>query len=649
MSRRHFEPTKEQQYVIDVNDGSFLVIAPPGSGKTTVLTERVARLVGKDTELFRVLALTFTNKASINMKSRLFDVVGEHSERVTCCTFHAFCRSVLSSYGDDVGFVANTSIYENGSDQLGALHRGLLDDGILHEADEPDGKLLRKLWIEIGKLKRRLVPPEEVPKATVLDGIPLGVAYAAYDRTLRLYNAYDFDDLIFGTYRLLASAPRIAAHYRRMYKYVVIDEAQDTNAAQYGVLQMLCGDAHRNVMLVADADQSIFQFQGATTDNLLRFEQDFSAKRVAMSQNFRCAQTIVEVANRLIEKNPKRITAGEVMTAGVLAKGDVTATSYPNEAAEARAVCALVSRLFKSGLEAEWVYADESRSLDPEDVCILGRTRYALDGVLSELAANNIPYQFSTGRKRLFETAHFRGLDAAFRHILNPKDQLARRALFEIIRERARKLGIDEKSLGADLLRSVISHATYPASAILAPMARLLVDPSALDAAIDGIVEAARGASVEDERERALIGTDAGALSRWWEQFSRRTPKAEWTIGGFLADLALLNRSGLDGPGVRVLTIHAAKGLEFRATILVGMNEDTFPDYRSVGSAEELAEERRNAYVALTRAERMVHLTRPRSRVMPWGDSRIQRPSRFLQEAGIVMRDIDDTGRRTSG
>jgi DNA helicase-2/ATP-dependent DNA helicase PcrA len=638
--KRPFEPTKKQDDIIRLDGGAFLVIAPPGSGKTTVLTERVARLVASPTELFRVLALTFTNKASATMRNRLFEAVGEHSERVTACTFHAFCLDVLRSYGDEVGFFANTSIYENEGDQIAALHRGLVDDGLLRDAESPDIKMLRRLLASVGKLKRDLRSPDDVSKTLEDRGIPLRAAYAAYERTLRLYNAVDFDDLIVFAFRLFATVPRVAAHYRRMYRYVVIDEAQDTTPAQYAVLRTLCGESHRNVMLVADADQSIFQFAGATTENLISFESDFTATRVAMTQNFRCAETIVKSANLLIQKNPKRVTTGEAMTAALLAPGHVAACSYANEAAEARGICASISKLLNKGLDASWVYSDESTALALEDICVLGRTRYALESVLSELSNQKIAYQFSTGRKGLFETLAFRAFDSALRYVHNPKDILAQRALLDLTQSGETPVKIQIKDAEANLLLFLTLHAPKIISTIYAPLVELSKDVSALGTTIAATVAAARTVKVDDEHERAMLLADAAALSSRWDTFSRRTPQVERTIGGFLSDLALTTRSGVDGPGVRVLTIHAAKGSEFRAIFLAGMNEETFPDYRSSESADDIAEERRNAYVAITRAERVLRMTRPRTRLMPWGEEKTMRASRFITEAGVKMVDV---------
>lgn len=639
MIRKRFEPTKQQQAIMDLDGGSFLVIAPPGSGKTTVLTERVARLVANPSDTFRVLALTFTNKASANMRNRLFEAVGEHSERVTACTFHAFCLDVLRNYGDEVAVPSNVSIYENDGDQIAALHRGLVDDGLIADSDDAETvKLLRHLHAHIGKLKRKLINAVDIAKVVEERGVPVRAAYAAYDRTLRLYNALDFDDLIFFAFRLFTTAPRIASHYRRMYRYIVVDEAQDTSSAQYGVLRALCGDSHRNVMLVADADQSIFQFAGATMENLTTFEREFAATRVSLTQNFRCADSIARSANKLIEKNPKRITTGDIMTSALLASGSVGASSYADENTEARAVSAIVAQLLSNGLDLSWVYSDESTAVEPEDICILGRSRYALEGVLAELTAHKILYQFSTGRKGLFETVAFRAFDSVLRHAQNPKDVLARRALLNLIPEDPNRLTSDDGPPGG-LLPMVVADAFEPARTILAPTLGLLQDVTALNAVITDVVAAARTVVVANEQQRAMVLADAATLATRWEHFFRRTPQAERTISGFLSDLALTTRSGVEGPGVRVLTIHAAKGLEFRAVILVGMNEDSFPDYRSTSSNDNLAEERRNAYVAITRAERMLRLTRPRSRMMPWGEAKRQHASRFLLEAGIVMHD----------
>jgi DNA helicase-2/ATP-dependent DNA helicase PcrA len=630
--KRSVVPTREQKELIDLNDGCFLIIAPPGSGKTTVLTERVVRLVSNPADTFRVLGITFTNKAANNMRARLYEAVGEHSSRVTACTIHAFCLDALRNYGEQIGVPANLSIYENDADRMGALHRGLVEEGIYSETTQIDTKLLGRLLHEIGTMKRSLVPPEEAPQ-TVEEGlVPLHIAYAAYDRTLRQFGALDFDDILFFAFRLFSQVDSVAKQYRRVYKYIVVDEAQDTNTSQYEVLRALCGTSHRNVMLVADADQSIFRFAGATTKNLLRFEAEFSAKRRGLSQNFRCAERIVTAANALIGHNPGRITAGAKMTSAILASGHVVATSYGSEAAEAEATLGIVDTLLQ-GLDPAWCYSGETTTMTPEDICILGRSRYVLVEVLAALERTSRPFQFSAGRDSLFESQVFACFEAALRLVHNPADALARGALTRC--STASTLAVH----GAGTLESLLGSLLNWRANVLRPLLTLQKDPSALNDTLREIVARTRVADIPDEGERATTLADAIALETRWAEV-RRSLGTDATVGRFLSDLALAGRGGIDGPGIRVLTIHAAKSVEFRAVILVGMNEGNFPDYRS-HSAEEIADERRNAYVAITRAERALYLSRPRIRMMPWGDPKAQRSSRFLVEAGIVMADSE--------
>jgi DNA helicase-2/ATP-dependent DNA helicase PcrA len=630
--KRPVVPTEEQQDLIGLNEGCFLVIAPPGSGKTTVLTERVARLVSNPGDTFRVLAITFTNKAASNMRARLFDTVGQHSSRVTACTIHSFCLEALRNYGEQIGVPANPSIYENEADRLNALHQGLVDEGISSETAELDPRGLGRILQKIGTLKRSLISPEEAPQTLEEGIVPLHLAYTAYDRTLRLFGALDFDDILFLAFRLFSTVERVAKHYRRIYKYIVVDEAQDTNTAQYEVLRALCGPDHRNIMLVADADQSIFRFAGATTKNLLRFETELGAQRRGLSQNFRCAQKIVAAANTLIAHNPGRITAGVEMTSAVLAAGHIVGSSYRHEAAEAEAAMGIVDNLLRVGLEPAWCHAGETTALEPEDICILGRSRYVLEALLSALERNGRPYQFSAGRDSLFESPFFACFEAALRLVHNPADALARATLAKAA-DSASPL-----SVSGTTLESLVRRLPSWRSLALLPLVGVESEPARLGEAIAATIEGVRAATIESEDERATILADANALEKRWSDF-QKVLGVDASVGRFLSDLALAGRGGLDGPGIRVLTIHAAKGLEFRAVVLVGMNEGSFPDYRS-RSAEEIADERRNAYVAITRAERALFMSRPRIRLTPWGEPKSQKVSRFVAEAGLTLVDV---------
>lgn len=249
-----FSPTDRQKALIELATGPHLVTAPPGSGKTQVLTHRIVRILERDPEAtFRILALTFTTKAAETLRSRIKDRLGEVASRVTACTFHSFCMDVLQHYGNPVNFAHDTTVYEVDEQRLEVLARALTEEGM----PVPDKKDLRALLDRIGTYKRDLRGPGAVTDREE------AAAYESYNRLLQRYHACDFDDLLERTWRLLIELPQVARHYRRRFPHIMVDEAQDTSRAQYEILRTICGEEHRNVMLVADVDQFIYRFAGA--------------------------------------------------------------------------------------------------------------------------------------------------------------------------------------------------------------------------------------------------------------------------------------------------------------------------------------------------------------------------------------------------
>lgn len=637
-----FTPTPEQASVIALSEGAHLVTAPPGSGKTQVLTQRIVRLLQESHgQSYRILALTFTTKAAENMRSRIEAEAGDEWRRVTTATFHSFCLDVIQHYGEHIEILGDLTIYENEDDRIEALARGLSDEGILVGRADDDLKSLRRLLQQIGRLKRDLVPPSAVQMEPDEQELArLDVAYAAYDRTLRLYNAVDFDDLLGLAYRLFIESPRVARHYRRLYRYILVDEAQDTSRAQYEVLRALCGSEHRNIMLVADADQYIYRFAGASDEFLMRFIRDFEADSHHLSLNFRCAESIVTGANALIQHNRERLAAGSFMQSESKAQGLVTAAAYTDETAEAHGVVDLVQELLAKGLCREWLHPTEPLEIQPSEIAILGRNRYLLTSVSGELARRGIPCRFSTTESELFESSLFQTIYYALRTLLNPRDLLSRRNLLAAARlANGTAEGVFGEPLQATFtsLQSLVPHSRElfdlfaQASYETQPLARLISQVQEMAQRISEVQS--------DETLKALELDDLKNFKERWRTYRQRTEESERALQGFLGELSLSSRATVEGSGVHVLTVHAAKGLEYRAVVLVGMNEGSFPDFRSSRSPEGLAEERRNAYVAVTRASRRLHLTRPRARLMPWGDLKPQTPSRFLTEMKVSMED----------
>lgn len=620
-----FRPTSRQKELIEISDGPHLVTAPPGTGKTQVLTYRIVHLLEREpAATFRILALTFTTKAAETLRTRIRDRLGDLAERVHACNFHSFCLDVLQHYGDAVDFPHDTTVYEVDEQRLEVLARALVQDGL----PVPDKKDLRALLERIGVFKRDLRGPEAV------DDSDEAAAYEAYNGLLRDYHACDFDDLLERTWRLMVEQPHVAKHYRRMYRHILVDEAQDTSRAQYEILRAICGGDHRNVMLVADSDQFIYRFAGASSEWLDAFVADFGAARHSLFENFRCAKALIGAANRLVQNQPGRLPMA-LMTPAVPADGAVRAISFEDEEREAMGVADWVEELLTNGLDPSTLYASESPTVRSEDICILCRTRYSLEAVLSEFRQRRIEHLFSTGRT-LVETPEGKLVLQALKALQNPADRVARESILAAWVDGA----LDGDS--ADVSVPEFFTRLAAASPAAAPYANVLRTAggdvtSIVRELIRQVDQGSKLAQSTDEQRALALAVDASALAERWKQYSGHTSPTGRTIGGFLGEVALAGKSVIEGPGVRVLTVHVAKGLEFKAVAIVGMNEGTFPDYRNVNRKDDLADERRIAYVAVTRASRLLLLTRPRMRLMPWGDLRAQDESRFIADMGLTM------------
>lgn len=622
-----FTPTEAQRPLIELIEGCHLVQAPPGTGKTQVLTHRILHLLEREpTGTFRILALTFTTKAAENLRKRVRDGVGDVAERVNACTFHSFCMDALQHYGQYVSFPSDTTIYEADEDRLSVLARALSDEGL----PILDNAALKALLNQIGVEKRDLRPPEAI------EDPDLAIAYTAYNSLLRRFHACDFDDLMWLTWRLMTENPRIAKHYRRMYRYIMVDEAQDTSRAQYEILRAVCGDEHRNVMMVADSDQFIYRFAGANSKWLDAFVRDFSAQRYNLFENFRCGAAIVAAASRLVENQPGRLPKPAMVPAQA-APGKVEAWSFSSERDEAVAVANWVEALLVQGLDRTVLHPSEGVAVVAEDVCVMCRTRYALNEVLSEFERRNIPHLFSVGR-RLVETPEGLLVLQGLRVLRNESDAVTRR---RIVGEWAGSRAVaDIADLPTpDFLNRLATE--FPATA---PFVRILQEAGTsgpVGSIVHSLVEAVEtvgkdAQGTDDDRATALMA-DAATLRLRWNEYAGHTQPDARTVSGFLAELALAGKSVIEGGGVRVLTIHVAKGLEFRAVALVGMNEGVLPDYRNSSRPEDLADERRIAYVAVTRASRLLLLTRSRTRTMSWGATKAQTESRFVRDMGLTM------------
>lgn len=616
-TQRSIRLSSQQVSVVNHVDGPLLVVAGPGSGKTRVLTERIRSLLSNVPGHFRVLALTFTNKAADEMRERLADL-GDTRQRAFIGTLHSFCLDMLTERGKLVGVEGMPNIFEQFKDRKEILLNAIKEDPSLEEELDQvgDAKARGKRvdewlqgisWIKAHPITCAVV--EDELERRVLD---------AYDNGLRASNAYDFDDLLLLVYRLLSGNPKLAEFYQRLYKFVCIDEAQDLNEAQYAVICALCGDSFKNVMMVGDPKQSIYGFNTSSPEYMDRFKADFNAKEVGLTENFRSSKAVVEVARSL---DSNYLVAAQLPIQGLaeVIEGD-------DEADEAKRIVDSIQWLFDNG------HPDVEGDIEPSKCAILGRTRFALLAVEKALRERSIPFYKRLTANHENESEVVDDFQLALRVVANPRDRLHFAALAKKWKVAEPPSSIDTAQTLAAMASEAVSVAGR-AQAVVAAIASVLRNTARLD--LMPAFAVLRGyADTLEEGEKLTIYEDVEVFKQEWDQYLRSDSSSQ-TIAGFMSSKALGATQKASRDGVALLTVHSSKGLEFDVVFVAGMAQGSFPDYRST-SGKELLEERRNAFVAVTRSKRLLFLTYPRMRMMPWGDQRRQSPSQFLSEAGLI-------------
>ncbi|MEV1332909.1 DNA helicase PcrA [Micromonospora costi] len=626
----------------------LLIVAGAGSGKTRVLTHRIAYLLAaRDVHPGEIIAITFTNKAAGEMKERVAALVGPRARLMWVSTFHSACVRILRAEHEHAGLKSTFSIYDADDSRR-------LMQMVARELDlDPKRYPARGLAAQVSNLKNELVDPEAfAARAKGPNERALAEAYTLYQRRLREAHALDFDDLIMTTVHLLQSHPHVAETYRRRFRHVLVDEYQDTNHAQYVLIKELVsgteGLAPAELCVVGDADQSIYAFRGATIRNILEFERDFTdARTILLEQNYRSTQTILNAANAVIDRNtsrkPKRLWSDA--GAGERIVGYVADTEH----AEADWVAREIDRLVDAG---------ETR---PGDVAVFYRTN-AQSRVFEEVFIRvGLPYKV-VGGVRFYERKEVRDALAYLRAVVNDDDTVSLRRILNTPRrgigERAEACvealaSRDRISFGAALRRA------KEAPGISTRAANGIADFVAL---LDGARELAETGTPEEvlealltrsgyltELEESIDPQDAGRVDNLQELVSvarEYTERIEATgaegeratVAGFLEQVALVadaDQVPTDDPEhqgvVTLMTLHTAKGLEFPVVFLTGLEDGVFPHLRSLGDTRELEEERRLAYVGITRARQRLYLSRAVTR-SAWGQPAYNPPSRFLEE-----------------
>jgi len=672
--------TPSQEASVVHRGGPLLIVAGAGSGKTRVLTRRIAHLIATgDAAPWQILAITFTNKAADEMRRRVAELVGPRADRMWVSTFHSACVRILRAHGDRLGYKGSFTIYDDADSRR-------LVEIIARELDIDTKKLSpRSMLGQISQAKSRSQGPAAFRAAAVsIFDRRIADVYDLYQQRMLAANAMDFDDLLANAVRLFAEHPDILEHYRARFTHILIDEYQDTNAVQNALAVQLAG-GHRNIVVVGDSDQSVYRFRGADISNILDFEQAFpDATAITLDQNFRSTQTILDAANAVITNNVSRKPKSLWTDQGV---GEQIVRYRAEDEHD----------------EAEWVAHEivrlrAERSLRWGDVAVFYRTNAQSRALEEAMVRGEVPYKVVGGTK-FYDRKEVKDVLAYLRVLVNPDDEVSWRRIVNVPKRGvgdtsvaklsgfASQRGISFGEAVAEAGEAGVGGKAGKALEDLADLLDELRGSMAVPDLVDGNGDAlAPGPGVEPATGAVRDGTvdDAGVPLRGPGELVtavvertgyRSELLAEGTIEAlgrvenvdelvgvaddyrtlaeFLEAASLVADSDqLDGDGTRVslMTMHIAKGLEFPAVFLVGMEDGVFPHLRSLGDPVELEEERRLCYVGITRAERHLYVSHAWSRML-WGNTNSNIPSRFLNEIPAeLVRDVAvDRSRGPSG
>jgi ATP-dependent DNA helicase pcrA len=642
---------KPQKEAVFHTEGPLLILAGAGSGKTRVLTHRIAYLIEeKGVNPWNILAITFTNKAAEEMRQRVDSLVGIGAESIWVSTFHSMCVRILRRYIDRLGYDNRFTIYDT-DDQKTLMKE------VCRKTDIDTKRFKERMLLSvISSAKNEMILPEEFELNAGGDFVQLKIAkvYKEYEAQMRANNALDFDDLLVKTVQLLETQPDVRENYQERFRYIMVDEYQDTNTVQFRLVSLLAGK-YRNLCVVGDDDQSIYKFRGANIRNILDFEKEFSdAKVIKLEQNYRSVGNVLEVANSVIRNN----------------KGRKEKTLWTdNEKGEKIRLRQFDTAYDEAQFIAEDIKDETAQGANYSDHAVLYRTNAQSRLLEEKFVAMNIPYKI-VGGINFYSRREIKDILSYLKTIDNGKDDLAVRRIINVpkrgiglttinrIQESAAARGIgfydalsapdlipgigrsaskldsfaalieyfkgrSEESGVTDLLTEVIEKTGYTESLEAD-------DPEELEARVQNIDELVSKAAVYEES-----CSDRGERP---------------TLSGFLEEVALvadIDSVAEDRDYVILMTLHSAKGLEFPHVYLAGMEDGLFPSYMSISGddPEELEEERRLCYVGVTRAEEKLTLTCARMRLVR-GERQYNSMSRFIKEMPSALI---DTGKREGG
>ena len=622
-----------QQQAVFTTEGPLLILAGAGSGKTTVLVNRIAYILQSGLcNPWNILAITFTNKAAGELKDRICAAVPEGGADIWAATFHSTCARILRRYGDRIGYSSHFTVY--GTDDQKRLIKDISKQLGIDDKRTPAKAVIS----EISKAKDKMQSPQDMMKQAEFDSRKVEIAkiYEIYQARLKTSDAMDFDDLLCNAVVLFEQCPDILEFYQRQFKYIMVDEYQDTNKVQYKFVSMLA-QKHGNICVVGDDDQSIYKFRGATIENILSFENTFKgAKVIRLEQNYRSTSTILDAANGVISNNT--IRKGKTLWTEN-PKGDkIELHTCDSERDEAM----FVAKTIMDGVADGRKYSDYA---------VLYRTNAQSNAIEQALSRSGIPHRIIGGH-RFYEREEIRDMVAYLQVVNNPHDDVR---LSRIINVPKRGIGARTVQVAAEIaaglgesIYSVIKEAdSYP------QLSRAASKLKGFVSLVDGFLEAEESGDytlaelynliiehTNYENYLKLEKENPEVRIENIEELSSNIIKFEEDYGdeadlsNFLEEISLLSdidNYDSESDSCVMMTLHSAKGLEFPVVFITGMEEGLFPSIASMMNPEEINEERRLAYVGITRAKQKLYLTKTKSRML-FGSTTFNKESRFVTE-----------------
>ena len=630
----------QKEAVLQV-EGPVLILAGAGSGKTRVLTHRVAYLIDEfGVNPWNILAITFTNKAAGEMRERVDKIVGFGAENIWVSTFHSSCTRILRRHADKIGYNSNFTIYDSDDS------KSLMKDICKRYQLETSQLKLRQIQTSISKCKDNLVGPEEYAASAGNDYLKsrISKAYTEYQSALKKNNAFDFDDLIMKTVELFKKNPEVLDYYQERFRYIMVDEYQDTNNAQFELIRLLA-DKYRNLCVVGDDDQSIYRFRGANIRNILDFEKVYpNARVIKLEQNYRSTQQILDTANAVISNNYGR--KDKALWTDIKDGDKVHLRQFETAPEEAEYIASEIGRLKRNG------------RLKYDETAVLYRTNAQSRLLEERFVYEGIPYDI-VGGTNFYSRREIKDLLAYLKTIDSGMDDIAVRRIINVPKRgigattiehvqnyaNERQISFFEALSEADQIVTVSRSTTKLLDFVTMIRAfRTKMNEMSLEELLEDVIDVTgymnylKTLDDEDDSGDNDRAANVDELISKIAAYEENEELEQPTLTGFLEEVALvadIDRIGDDNEKVLLMTLHSAKGLEFENVYLAGMEENVFPSYMTIqmedADPEGIEEERRLAYVGITRAKRNLTLTAAKRRMIR-GETQYNRLSRFVSE-----------------